>query len=422
MDIEHPVNCDNLIERLTEQLLTASTAAHALLSTLCHLAESRQSELYVVGGLVRDLLMDKHVDANSPLDLDFAVDDDPSEFHVSLSEAAGRKVTVHDRFGTASVTLADGTNVDLARTRSEHYPSPAALPQVLPAPIDIDLQRRDFTINAAALGLTGARAGKLIDPQGAVRDLKSRSIRTLHRHSFRDDPTRLIRAARYAARIEGTIEPRTIADARRERDHLQALSPARFGDAWRLLLQEPAPSKALAFARRLRIPQAREPRWHVPKRTLNTFGDPEQFWASNGLLCREPQVTEWLPESVAMNRRERSALEAGSQLRAKRRRIGQMRRSSSVALILKRFPDHVLLAASRAWSGPSQAAVSNFLERRDEVVSPFGAERLVELGVEHGPQLGHWLERVESAIWDGILDPSDPSSVARMEQRIRLSR
>ena len=99
-----------------------------------------------------------------------------------------------------------------------------------------------------------------------------------------------------------------------------------------------------------------------------------------------------------------------------------MRRSSSVALILKRFPDSVLLAASRAWSGPSQAAVSNFLEQRDEIVSLFGAERLVELGVEHGPQLGHWLEQVESAIWDGILDPSDPSSVARMEQRIRLSR
>ena len=126
--------------------------------------------------------------------------------------------------------------------------------------------------------------------------------------------------------------------------------------------------------------------------------------------------------SVGMNRGERTALEAGARLRAARRSIGQTRRASSVALRLKQFPNCALEAAQTIWSGPSQLAISNFLEHREEIVSPITAERLLELGIEQGPKIGGWLEQIESAIWDGDLDPSDVSSVARLEQRIRLSR
>ena len=421
MDTEHPVNCQSLSDRLTQQLRAESPVAHALLHTLCHLADTQQSELYVVGGVVRDLLLDRRSGESELVDLDLAVDGDPASLHSALSEAAGRRVTIHDRFGTASVTLADGTTVDLARTRSERYPSPAALPIVSPAPIDVDLQRRDFTVNAAALLLTGDQAGKVLDPHGSLPDLKRRKIRTLHARSFRDDPTRLIRAARYAARIGATIERRTITDARRDRDHLRSLSPERFGDAWRLLLQEPNPPAALVFARRLKIPQSRDPRWKVPKRALQSSRYPEQFWSSIGLVSREPQIEEWLPESVGMNRRERAALEAGARLRLARRSIGQMRRASNVALSLKRFPDSALEAAQLNWSGTSRHSVSSYLMRREGIDSPFTPARLMQLGIERGPRLGRWLEQIESEIWDGVLDPSDASSVARMEQRIRLS-
>lgn len=422
MSTEFPVNREDLLGRLTRQLHAEAPAAHALFNTLCHLADRRQTDLYVVGGVVRDLLLDRRLGGENLLDLDLAIDGDPAEFHSTLSEAADKQVTIHDRFGTANAILADGTNIDLARTRNERYPSPAALPIVSPAPIDVDLHRRDFSINAAALAVSGNCAGRLIDPHGAASDLKRREVRTLHASSFRDDPTRLIRAARYTARIGGTIERRTMADARRDREHLKALSPARFGDAWRLLLQESNAVRGLEFARRLRIPQAREPKWVIPKRALQSSGDPERFWASTGLLSHEPQIAEWLPESVGMNRRERTALEAGVRLRAARRSIGQTRRASSVALRLKQFPNSALEVAQTIWSGPSQLAISNFLERRERIASPITAERLLELGIEQGPKIGDWLEQIESAIWDGELDPSDASSVARMEQRIRLSR
>ena len=422
MDIENPVNSDHLSDRLFQQLRAASPTAHALLNTLCHLAEHRQCEIFVVGGIVRDLLLDSRLDELGSLDLDFAIDGDPAELHSALSESASRQVTVHDRFGTASVTLEDGTNVDLARTRSERYPSPAALPIVSPAPIDVDLQRRDFSINAAAFALTGDRAGTLIDPHGAISDLKRGWIRTLHPESFRDDPTRLIRAARYTARVGGTIERRTRADAMRDRLHLAALSPARFGDAWRLLLQERDVVGALEVARRLKIPQSRDARWTVPREVLMASNFPQQFWASNGLLSREPHIKTWLPESVGMNRQERAALESGARLRLARRSIGQMRRASRVALSLKQFPDAALEAAELTWSGPLRDAVATFLARRSSVASPISPTRMLELGVERGPRLGRWLEDVESAIWDGELDPTDELSVTRMEQRIRLSR
>ena len=99
-----------------------------------------------------------------------------------------------------------------------------------------------------------------------------------------------------------------------------------------------------------------------------------------------------------------------------------MRRASRVAEALGRFPDVALFAAKRVWSGTSGAAVSRYLERRASVQSPITAERLMELGVGQGPDIGDWLKRVDAAIWDGELDPADPESVARMEQRIRWSR
>ncbi|MDE2967460.1 MAG: hypothetical protein OXS30_08265 [Chloroflexota bacterium] len=422
MSTVRSISSGNLLDQLFRTVRRRSEAAESLLHTLCHFAAGEEVQLFAVGGLVRDILSTHQSLPVSPLDIDLAIDGDPAPFHAALASVATSQPTIHDRFGTASVSLADGSHIDLARTRSERYPAPGALPIVAPAPIEVDLGRRDFTVNAAALALTGSRRGDLIDPHDALGDLEQRMIRSLHRDSFRDDPTRLIRAARYAARIEGTIERPTLADARRDRANLAAVSPARFGDAWRLLLREEDPRAALAFARRLRISESREPRWKVPKSALLASDKPEQFWAAIGLLNRDPEIVSWLPKSVGMQRRERLALEAGAGLRRARRSIGAMRRQSAIARALGRIPDSALQAAGVIWTGAAGTAISCYLQRRPSIGSPISAQRLGELGVERGPRIGHWLTEIEAAIWDGELDPDDSSSVARMEQRIRLSR
>ncbi len=408
----------NLIEQLRGHIAQRSAAALAAFEALCEVSQSEGISVYVVGGVMRDILI--RLETNRPLDLDLAVDGDASILHGVLTQAAGRRPSVHDRFGTARAQLPDGSSIDLARTRSERYASPGALPVVSAASIDVDLARRDFTIHSAALGLTGARRGELIDPFGTVRDIGSRTIRTLHDLSFRDDPTRLIRAARYAARIGGSVAPQTRREARRRRSHLAEITAERFGDAWRLLLQESDAVAALDWARRLQIPQGRLASWTIATTVLEAAESPDMFWSSVGLTQPERTV-RLLPQSVGLTRSERISLDAGHALRRQRRRLGQLKRPSAIAVVLRGVPDGPLEAAARLWDGPSGAAVSDFLARRDAMRSPISARRILELGAPAGPSVGRWLSIIEAALWDGDLDAADGDAIAQFEERIRLA-
>jgi tRNA nucleotidyltransferase (CCA-adding enzyme) len=154
--------------------------------------------VYVVGGAVRDLLLDRPRG-----DLDLVVVGDA----VALAARLGAEPVEHERFGTAKVVL-DGHEIDIAGARTETYPHAGALPQVAPADrIEADLGRRDFTINAMAIPLEDG--GELIDPHGGRGDLAAGRLRVLHPGSFVDDPTRAIRAARYAARFGFDLDPET---------------------------------------------------------------------------------------------------------------------------------------------------------------------------------------------------------------------
>jgi tRNA nucleotidyltransferase (CCA-adding enzyme) len=159
---------------------------------------------YAVGGPVRDLLR-----GDPSRDADIAIEGDAVAVARRLADVlGGGRVVVHRAFGTA-VVHAGGVRIDLAATRSERYPHPAALPVVSPAGLDADLARRDFTVNALAAGLSGPRAGELLDPFDGRADLAAAKIRILHPGSFRDDPTRIFRAARYAARLGFALDTET---------------------------------------------------------------------------------------------------------------------------------------------------------------------------------------------------------------------
>ena len=154
--------------------------------------------VHLAGGAVRDLILGR-----PRADVDLVVVGDPA----ALAERLGGAAAEHERFGTAKVEV-EGHEVDIAVARSETYPHPGALPVVSPAAsIEEDLERRDFTINAMAIPLDGEPL--LIDPRGGRGDLERGLLRVLHDRSFEDDPTRAIRAARYASRYGLTLEPET---------------------------------------------------------------------------------------------------------------------------------------------------------------------------------------------------------------------
>jgi tRNA nucleotidyltransferase (CCA-adding enzyme) len=179
----------------SESIAEALEHMHPELATV---REAGGDPVYLVGGAVRDLLLGR-----GRADIDLVVEGDAA----ALAERLGAEVTSHERFGTAKVKL-DGHEVDIAAARSESYPRPGALPVVVGgADLANDLRRRDFTINAMAIPLRGEP--RLIDPHGGEADLATRQLRVLHDRSFVDDPTRALRAARYAARFGFGLEEHT---------------------------------------------------------------------------------------------------------------------------------------------------------------------------------------------------------------------
>lgn len=199
--------------------------------------EAGGDPVYLVGGAVRDLLLGR-----GRVDIDLVVEGDAA----ALARGLGAEVREHERFATAKVHL-NGHEVDVASARSETYPHPGALPVVEPAAtLAEDLGRRDFTINAMAIPLRGEP--RLIDPFDGQADLATRRLRVLHPRSFEDDPTRAIRAARYAARFGLEPEPETerllrVADLdtvsvdRREAELLRLAAEPSAPEAYRLLAE-----------------------------------------------------------------------------------------------------------------------------------------------------------------------------------------
>jgi tRNA nucleotidyltransferase (CCA-adding enzyme) len=188
---------------------------------------------YLVGGVVRDLLLGREV-----TDLDVAIEGDPE----ALTDLPGFSLERDGLFLTGRLEQGD-VKIDVAQSRAETYPEPGALPEVRPASITEDLARRDFTVNAMAFSVSGGR--DLLDPHGGLEDLRAGLLRVLHQGSFADDPTRALRAARYAARFGFELDADT---ARLLRDaDLSAVSEDRIDNELRRISAEEDPAAVLGL-------------------------------------------------------------------------------------------------------------------------------------------------------------------------------
>jgi len=167
-------------------------------------------DVALVGGAVRDLLLER-----TPHELDVVVSGDVAGVVAELAARAdGARATAHERFGTAVVQWGEGVRIDVAERRAESYAHPGALPDVRPGTVAEDLARRDFTVNAIAVPLGGPERGLLQAAEGALTDLAARRLRVLHAQSFVDDPTRVLRLARYGARLAFGVDEETARLAR----------------------------------------------------------------------------------------------------------------------------------------------------------------------------------------------------------------
>ena len=262
-------------EDVAEKLDRAIPPARlALLRALAAEADKVNLPIFVVGGFVRDLLLNR-----PSLDFDIVVEGDAIFFANRLADRFGGKVLTHQRFGTAKWNIqqiseeqvrnlplegmGDITqlpkSLDLITARTEFYEQPAALPTVESSSIKMDLHRRDFTINTLALRLDGEQYGKIYDHWGGLGDLHKGQIRVLHALSFVDDATRLLRAVRFEQRFGFQIEPRTLALMNESLPLLNKLTGARLRHEINLILAEPKAPAMLSRLAGLQILEAIHP-------------------------------------------------------------------------------------------------------------------------------------------------------------------
>ncbi len=357
--------------------------------------------VYLVGGAVRDLLL-----GATPLDLDLVVEGDVAAFAASL----GGDVKVHDRFGTLTVTL-DGFTYDIARARRETYARPGALPDVEPATLDEDLQRRDFTVNAMAVALGGDTPGELRAVPRAVEDLDARRLRVLHDQSFIDDPTRLLRLVRYASRLRFAIEPHThaLATSAIDAGALDTVSGSRVGAELRLLAREPDPVRALRGLGELGLDAAIHPGFglerheDVARRALELLPDDGRrdrlilALAMRGMSA--PEVSARL-DALAFEAEDRDGIALAAT------RAGDLAETlrgaatpSAIATAAAGAP--VELVALAGALGPERQA-REWLTRLRHVRLSIDGRDLLAAGVPEGRAIGRGLQAALAAKLDGL--------------------
>jgi tRNA nucleotidyltransferase (CCA-adding enzyme) len=363
---------------------------------------------YLVGGAVRDLLR-----GASPVDLDLVVAGDAREAAGAVADRLGGEVVEWERFGTAEVRAPSlPVSVNFATSRRERYAQPGALPEVEPAPIEEDLARRDFTINAMAIALPD---GSLVDPHGGQGDLKAAIVRVLHDRSFVDDPTRLLRALRYEARLGGALDPHTEALAREaiEGSAPSTVSGKRIRDELLDLLREPEAPSALERMRELKLDCALHPAWRVlPERAASamlacaeTGADPA-LTSLAALMVPDAEALHPLLDRLALTRGERDrvarAAEVGGHLA---HRLRADLPASGIHALLHCEPLETL-AVALAWGAPGEPVLRYLSDLRGVRLEVTGDD-LVAAGVPESPALGVALAETLRRKLDGELSGRD---------------
>jgi tRNA nucleotidyltransferase (CCA-adding enzyme) len=355
--------------------------ARALRRTLPEIERLREAAqgapIYLVGGAVRDLLLGR-----GRTDVDVVVEGDAA----AVAARLGGEVLEHERFATARAELA-GLELDLATARTESYAHPGALPEVRPATLADDLARRDFTINAMAVPLEGEP--RLIDPHGGSDDLAAGLLRILHPGSFRDDPTRALRAARYAARFGFQLEPETA--ARLPEADLGTVSGNRVRAELEKIAAEPTAARAVELIREWRL--------------LELTEDAVELIAGLDRLLAGPPWSEAVPREAAV-----LAVLAPPGAERELAEARPRRPSEAVELARGRRPAELALARvmGAVW-------LDRYIQEWRSVVLEIDGRDLIAAGIPEGPAVGRGLASALRRKLDGEIEGREQELTAALD-------
>ncbi|MFC1937178.1 CCA tRNA nucleotidyltransferase [Chloroflexota bacterium] len=393
---------------LGEQIETQLPAELVHFMQLAGEVTARQgNSLYLVGGVVRDLLLGKPT-----FDLDLVVEGDAIELARQLAQMKQAKVVTHGHFNTANLQWGEWS-VDLATARSETYARPGALPEVKPSSIKNDLFRRDFTVNAMAVHLSPGRYGELIDLYGGREDLEHRLIRILHEKSFSDDATRIWRALRYEQRLDFELEATTLELLQRDIDMLDTISADRIRHELELVLKETHPEKALRRAGELGVLHKLHPAlegngWLAEKieqaRRLSLPRSPSVgLYLSLFAHQLAGEQVEQLIVSLKSPKLQAQTLRDTINLKNKLRPLANPElKRSSVYRLLHSYSVPAITANLIASDSPiAEQHIRLFLNRLRYIKPALSGDDLKRLGIAPGLQMKVVLDRLHEARLDG---------------------
>ncbi len=426
---------------LGSKLDGALPPAHlALLKAIAGQAYRARLAAYVVGGFVRDLVLER-----PSLDFDVVVEGDAITLANYLAEQYGGRIVAHSRFGTAKWWINDirqplaarlgggaaldpeelPASLDLISARTEFYEYPTALPTVERSSIKLDLHRRDFTINTMAIRLDGRHYGDLYDYWGGLNDLRLRLVRVLHSLSFVDDPTRMLRAVRFEQRFSFQIEGRTLQLIAEARDLVRQVSGQRLRHELDLILSEEKAVEMLARLYQLGLLAAIHPElpWSeaIAARLAQAMeSPPDPGWRLPAQLAHMPawRVLAYLAWLGGL------PFESGSQVAERLRLPAAFQHALNDVCRLKLvIPDLVgkppsvvvkclegasvlALCALQSFDlgAPANQVILNYLSNWQHVRPSIDGKELKNYGVEPGPEFGTILETLRSAWLDGKIN------------------
>ena len=370
-----------------------------ILSEVVEIGAEHDVPIYLVGGAVRDLLMDKPV-----VDLDITVERDASTVAQALAAKLSGRVVSRSQFGTFKVEMT-GESVDVVTSRRETYRRPGALPTVSPSSIDDDLQRRDFTINAMALRLTPEPV-VILDPCKGQDDIRSRTIRVLHDGSFRDDATRMLRAIRYEQRLGFRLSRETEALLMSNASYLDTISGDRLRREMSFIFKEGKAPAILLRAARLGLLAALYQ--HLPseeelERRLSAIqasahtGNPRSYLALLAGTMSEPEAEGFI-QRLKMPPSEAKAVRDAVKARTAVASLDPNASPSRIVAALQGLDPYALrVTALLSRDEASSGLAMRYLDEWRHVKPRLNGRDLARLGIPQGPRVGLLLERLRDA-------------------------
>ena len=354
-------------------------------------AEIHGAQSYLVGGAVRDALLRLPV-----ADIDITVVGMTSGLPRGVARALNGRVIAHSQFNTFAINAA-GRHIDLAMARHESYTQPGALPTVVPGTIQQDLARRDFTINAMAVSIGANTFGELLDPFDGQSDLKTGLVRVLHDDSFRDDATRILRAARYTVRLGFALEAHTEQILRRDASYLDTISPSRLRDEYMRVLREGRAVSTIEMLHTLGALRPVHPALTLSGEMLAALRRAEQTTRTDKHLIYLCLLFQSMSRSERQSLISRLALpsdqaEAINDTRSITCMTAELERELSrgeIYLRLESYSEAAILACALSeGEGPASRSLMLFLDELRHIRPILNGNDLVALGVPQGPQIG----------------------------------